>query len=722
MQVELKAAFACVVMLLASVAHAQNPPKYISIENGTTYALSPGTYALQARIAVRAEPKVNLNDLEVSVVDAIGDGKHAPVLVKCITASKEFNIAGAPAIVLTVNCEHQRPDDYDVTLGVTKKTAPAAARGAPSEQAGPDNRSESEEVQKVALKLTRPVPTLRAIAAQSVERIIRWPDVTLSQAPSGLILTETSNRTLPISFTAKQVDNATIDGHAVPGKLEFASAKTDRDGHAELQLTMPERFPLGKAKTTIEIRSSDLAAPIYVVYDVTTKLHGAYVFAAILVGLMLGFVTRTLLKAAIEKGTAKIAALDLIDKMRTAKQRWGESKFRSTVTPLIAGLSEKLTLRDAVALKEAVTKIDSEFTVAFTDLQQRVTTILGSIEAAVALTSSATEFPRAIADALTTAVTELSSARLKVVQGEVDAGRAAAENASTAMGLAVENEAATWRTALQSSLSALDALAPLPPAIRSILPTTLTAIRDQIARMPAASRTPNVASILDAVHAIQFVARHDLVQRVLMPLTTEAEQAISTLRDAGASAPTVETARAVLSRAIQADVDTTLVEPATAAAELLHALQKDLGAAAAAATVNVSAELAAGTYVDAAAKIANASRMAAGGPAAQRQATAGISAPLSFVPPLMLRARLMPTLALAQQEPVQLARARTFREIAAAKGVQFVIAATGIAIIGLLTLLPTFDGTWRGVVAAFFWGYAGDITIDALTDAAKRVK
>jgi hypothetical protein len=46
----------------------------------------------------------------------------------------------------------------------------------------------------------------------------------------------------------------------------------------------------------------------------------------------------------------------------------------------------------------------------------------------------------------------------------------------------------------------------------------------------------------------------------------------------------------------------------------------------------------------------------------------------------------------------------------------------GITAIGLLLLLPTFDGTWHGVLVAFFWGYAGDISIDALTDAAKKVK
>jgi hypothetical protein len=92
------------------------------------------------------------------------------------------------------------------------------------------------------------------------------------------------------------------------------------------------------------------------------------------------------------------------------------------------------------------------------------------------------------------------------------------------------------------------------------------------------------------------------------------------------------------------------------------------------------------------------------------------------VPPLVFRARLVPVPSFGATEPVAVVRARTMWQIAAAKVTQFAVASVGITAVGLLLLLPTFDGTWQGVLGALLWGYAGDISVDALTDAAKKVK
>ena len=724
MHVQLRAAFAGILFLCAPVARAEDTPKFLSIESGTTYALSPIGQALAARVTIRAEPKIKLADLDVSIVDVIADGRHDPSLFACIKISKDFKNAGTPAITLTVTCEHRRPDDYDVTIAVTKSAKTTDHVTESEAHTGISTQSEATDAapQKLAVKLTRPVPVLRAIASQSVRQTVIWPKATPNSAPSSLIVSETSNRTLPITFSAQQVDAATIDGEVVNGRLEFTSATTDANGHAELPIRISQSFPLGKAKTTIELRSSDLVLPVYVTYDVTTKLHGGYVFAAILIGLMLGFLTRTVLKTVTERGAARIAGLDLVDKMQTARDRWAEATFRTAVNLLISALDQALAKADAAALKEAVTKTDSAFVIASTELQQRIATLLGSIETAAALTRSPTQFPRGITDALATAAESLAAARMQVVQGNVDTGRAALQTATTTMGQRVERAAADWRTALQGALATIGSLPPFPPPLQAALKATLSALADQISRLPSPSLTPNVATILDAVHAVQFIAQHDLAQRLLVPLATMAEHTAVVLRGTGATAITIESTRATLLTAVQADIDTTLEAPANATSDLLQALQKELRAAAVAAQIDVAPELGAGTYVDAAIKVANASSLAARVQPLQHKSADTVTAATSIVPPLTLRAGLVPTLTLATREPVQLARARTFREIATAKVVQFVIASVGIAIVGLLTLLPTFDGTWRGVVAALFWGYAGDISIDALTDAAKRVK
>lgn len=745
LHLQLKAALAGTFILFAGTVCAQDTTKFIALENGTTYALSPSpdqeshsavategvapAYgSLKARAIVRAEPNTDLKELDVSIADAIAGGTHDPALLECINAVREFDHVGAPAIVFVVTCAHRRPDDYDITLAVMKTLAPtsAGADKQPDRRTGGLAQSQSHTadgaVQKLAVKLTRPVPVLRAIASQSITQTVAWRSVAPSLAPSSLLVSETSNRTLPIAFTAHQVDAARIDGEIVKGRLEFTSGETDSNGHAVLPIRISEPFPLGKAKTTIELRSADLALPIYVTYDVTTKLHGAYVFAAILIGLLLGFFTRTILKAVTGRGAARIAGLDLLDKMRTARDRWSEATFRSTVEPLIATLAQTIAVADAAALKDAVTKADSAFAIASMELQQRIATLLGSIETAAALTNSSVHFPATITDALTRAAEGLAAARMQVVHGHVDEGRTAVETATSTMGHAIEDATADWRTSLQRALTTISSLPPLPPQLQTTLKSTVTALTDEISILPAPSRTPDVATILDGVYTIRFIAEHDLVQRVLVPLTIMAEQIAGVLRSIAADARTIESTRTALLAAVHADLDSTLDGPATAVGDLVQALKKELNAAAAAAHVNVAPELAAGAYLDAATKVAHAGNVSTTVLPVHQQPADNTAAAASIVPRRMRPAPLVPTMLLAAPEPLRVARARTFREIVIANVVQFAIAAVGIAIVGLLALLPAFDGTWRGVVAALFWGYAGDISIDALTDAAKRVK
>jgi hypothetical protein len=82
-------------------------------------------------------------------------------------------------------------------------------------------------------------------------------------------------------------------------------------------------------------------------------------------------------------------------------------------------------------------------------------------------------------------------------------------------------------------------------------------------------------------------------------------------------------------------------------------------------------------------------------------------------------ARSIPSVVLAMPgasyDPIAIAAARTWRQIVIAKAAQSLGISLLLALAGLLALTPGFDGTWRGLLAAFFWGYASDISADALT-------
>jgi hypothetical protein len=61
----------------------------------------------------------------------------------------------------------------------------------------------------------------------------------------------------------------------------------------------------------------------------------------------------------------------------------------------------------------------------------------------------------------------------------------------------------------------------------------------------------------------------------------------------------------------------------------------------------------------------------------------------------------------------------TFVEMVAAKGIQWLISAIGLAIVGYLLFSDKFVGTGPELMTAFFWGFTTDVGLDALVSAAK---
>ena len=75
----------------------------------------------------------------------------------------------------------------------------------------------------------------------------------------------------------------------------------------------------------------------------------------------------------------------------------------------------------------------------------------------------------------------------------------------------------------------------------------------------------------------------------------------------------------------------------------------------------------------------------------------------------------------ARAGPLAFRRSRhlTFLELVAAKFIQWIIAAIGLAIVGYLLFTDKFVGTGAELLTAFFWGFTTDIGLDALVSAAK---
>lgn len=683
------------LLLLAAAVCAFAPPVFAADPVHATPVFG-NAYPLKAaedgtlgvRIAITGAANVNPAALKVrtmDVADAAND-RH-PSWTECVKAVNDNRANATPAIVVTA-CPALPPGVYAVTISIVKDA------NAPP--------------QKLLVQLTRPAAELRPLATQTIDRVVSLVR-SQSSAPKSLILNETTGRMPLTGVTVRRAEDVTFENRPIPVTIGFTAPATAEVGRAELPITLEGDFPYGTAKTVVQVRANELAAPLYVAYEIRTRLHGWLLLPAILCGLLLGYLTRVLLKNFVEKRKVKVAALDLLDRIRTERRRRRDATFAAAAAALEQRLADELTRKTVTAA--SIKTIDGDFAQALTELQQRIAAVRTAITNAASITSSPDDYPPAIAAALAKARTAFAAAAAAVEAGDATTAKEALDAANDDLAREIDIAANAWRIAVENALNTQ--LPPLPKPIQETFAHEANRLRAELAKVPAGQQKPP-AEIVKAVHPAAFAVRHQFAPRVLAPLADYAQRVVDLLANTGKSTAHAAPALTALHTAIATDADVTLARPLAAAAALLEGLRKDITAVAQAAGSDVSNELNAGEYLQAAQNAEQGAMQ--GGPASDSIAIPGTpAAPRPFFLPDVV----VPQGA-APHDPIVIARRRGLREIFVAELAQFVIAAIGIALVGLLFLLPSFDGTWRGLLTAVFWGYAGDISIDALTEGAKR--
>jgi hypothetical protein len=667
-----------VAIALASIAlgvQAQEP-SFVKPLFGLSYTLMPaGGHRFAARVPVAYDKDAKgVPQIAIATVHVSSPKGSDPSWATCIKSGFHRPEGTTLALLITSTCEALPPATYEVTSAITA----------------------ADKQQLLVLQVTRPAGELRPLATQTVLRVDSLRAVTTE--PAALMLTETSRRTPLTNISAIRVDDVKVGDWPVGGDIKFDHGETDKDGNATLGLHLVGHFPYGKAKTTVAIRANELPTTVYVAYEIHNLLHWWLLFPAIFVGLILGYLTRTVLKRFLDGRSARIAALDLLEKMKRERGRSHDPAFVSAVDPLIAQIETALGGPAAQLTAAVVTATDTSFNKAFADLQQRIVETNRAIDTASASLPASLDFPAAIVAAIKTAELAFAAAHVLANGGDPTAASGALVTATNALNTDVDNAAATWRVDVQGAV-ATPIQNPLPGNLSAAFAAAIATINTQLAGLLAVLGK-DAATILNAVRPVRSAIRHDLMEGVVDRLITYAVATINTLKQKGASTQKSEAALKAFQSAIQSDVDTTLQPFVDALDPLLAALAADKAAAAAIAPVSFAAM------------------------AGVAGADFGAATIAALLPTGLMRAAT-PVFASAvavQYDPISVARKRTFREIAVAQLASFVMASIGITIAGMLFLLATFDGTWRGLLAAVFWGYAGDISVDALTDAAKKVK
>lgn len=678
-------------IVLTGIAAFGAEPVYVEMLTGSTYELTwkekDRSFVTTARVRAK---EIDLTTIKPTVLGVVEKTGRTEATDKIDGA---FN--NVTELILTA-AEDLRPGTYDVTLYVQPPPPPPAKQGTIA----------ASPPQKLTLQIIRPAATVQAPMSATIKRVVGNPfgeDTTLE---TPIILHETGGRSAVRSLTAK-IEPPQHDGETTTAMVALQIPDISAAGDSKGTFSYDGKFPLGTATTKAVITSPQLVAPVSIDIQIKTRRHLAYLFGAIVAGLALGYVIRVALANSIAKREVRLQALALVRRMKAEASRRKDATFVTRVSNAANALESAIGGK-AAAITLAVATADTELRTSLEDLNQRKIAVVGDIDALTTDVSTPWQLPQTLADLVAEVRNALGSARLKALAEDVDGAKTDAAAIRSTFADCVDSQAQEWALHTRTAADALLSDVPsVPAATKTMLATAVAEVTAQLnAVVTASSATPT--STLAAIDAAERAIRWSF-SRPLQQLAEHVQKAIAILNTSAVD-DLLEQYRAML-RAPE------LLPPARAALFALLAKLRTVIVDASADKTAVIASLDAGDYV-AAARVA-VTRGAERGTLTKAGGALSPSTPDAIVAETrrdqLLMSRLFTTaVPISTIVPLDVLQWQSLTQLAAAKFLRFVLASIGILVVGVMTMHAKFEGTPADLATAFFWGFAIDVSVDAL--------
>jgi len=521
-------------------------------------------------------------------------------------------------------------------------------------------------------------------------------------------------------------------------------------------------FPLGTTTATLTLKSDQLDAPAILAMEVHTRRTPWLLISFVALGLILGFLLRTVLKQQIQLGEAQQQASAEYKKLQEEMHEAADKQYKSDINVALhefRRVIERTPSAPADALSNAVKKAEEALKDATDHLQKRtddVNTLLSQIATAV---GPAWSVPEPAKSALVEARSKLVTARETLKQGDVEKAQTILEQLVIDLDARVTSTARSYRQAYDEFLNNLDTVGRLLLAEQKgylvDAEKQLTKLRDDIPTVADPAAKCDATKCKGALDAITQAA--SAAYSLLRELSNSAIHTFAVMDEYLAATPLPkpnewvhanESTRA-LALALPDVLDDLRDGPEKMRKDTVALLQEWRTALLAQANVKaVSAFFDQGKYEEAAQLVAR--TLATPAPAPQRRRggeegeeeetsevqrfVAGESVDASLIA-LAGSPRFRLKLAPSQQQvlnmgdeliylrrtldPVHAMEVHSFWNLLAAKAVQWLICAIGLTIIGYLLFADKFVGTPPEILTAFFWGFSTDVGVDSLVSAAK---
>jgi hypothetical protein len=601
--------------------------------------------------------------------------------------------------------------------------------------------------QLLDLQLSRPVAKLKSEATYIVERVLT-PFLKPEVSSLSMTLSESGGLTQVNGLNVTTRDFLGDKGQVIGGTVKWPNPPQQiaPGGTENLTYELDGDFPLGISKGTIEIRSPQLAEPHTIAFEIHTRRASWLILLIIALGLVTGYLLRTLLQQRVKLGEARLQGFDLRDRMRNEADRRPDETFRSKINTAVAKLNTALNERKVDDLATAIVDADTELRAALKQFEDRRNKTQEELDLFEKLVKTGWDIPAEVSSAITDARTSVEGLRARLLSDNVKDVEDALSEIGTKLAINLRDALSKWRGGQKATLDLLDTRF-LPNAVSEAVSKDISEAQlllDQAADLKDSPTLNEMSAVLGAIHKAR-ARLSDLLGKLQQWFRYELVEFLSTLRK---TALPDEAALRNLERIATDLLDKliTLKEPEDAATlltpELLgevnaawrDALEKQMKGASFSdeEKLKVSPLLDSRKYLDAAraAFVILEQKRRERTSGARRNSELTAEAKSASIPPAdsarasdtlpgsppttphVLRVEYIPA-------PMEPSRSQTYREVLREKFLLFALSGLGIALVGYLLFQEKFVGTFADMAGIFLWAFGLDVTIDTFVRIAK---
>lgn len=718
----------CLLLIITfgAAARGAQDEAWIKVEQGPSYELRDTADETDVRIPVTLAKGIRPEDVSLKLLDVrYGKRYDANLLTAFKVPPKVAALPGlGPAINITV---------------VLKTASAQGGYGLLLEATTLGHRVPQLLVIEIVHPPAKLLPVETIIIEQTIapfrEPVVEGMPLLLVEDSGDTRMTDISIQPLNFYGASNQPNKGTLSFENVPQQIG------PRGSHAPTYKLNGD-FPLGTVKGSALVNSPQLVSPTLLSFEIHTRRASWLLFIIIGFGLLLGYLSRTVLRHRIQLNEAREKMHELIARIGSEMQRYPDEDFNQQAQNIVDELRPALAKKDLTIITAATQRADDAFRAKLKELETRRLAAQQTLDAVAAITDHEWYVPEEIRSSLNASRETKEDARRELEQDKIKSAMTKLKALPATLGAALETPVSDWKINSRLKLDRLTDGDNLPRVLTRRIKSDVETLRSLIAgvRPNELSSVGDIQKTIRAVHDTRKTEK-EMLKRLAKLVVQIAEEFDTRLRQAKVpdltSLDRLKEAVSSFSNELMAQSDQPEKALEMLTTDKLLSLKKTWREALLNQTAHfepsekeaVEKLLDAGEYIEAADRAVSIWTSMKG------RGTLGKSAPpalvenrlLTLAGPLIpyhettLAPAGAPSIIRAQELPpkIETSRVRTLRQLAADKLLQTTIIGALITLAGYIVFEPRFIGTFPEIAAAFFWGFSLDVTMDTLIERTK---